>query len=68
MPSVTEKQLCKVSTRFPLESRLYMCTEQFPFSGVHEYSTIPIGRDNHTYKVTIDLRLFFGVDKRYGDV
>ena len=51
-PSVTEKQLCKVSTRFPLESRLYMYTEQFPFSGVHEYSTIPIGRDNHTYKVT----------------
>ena len=31
MPSITEKQLCKVSTRFPLESRLYMYmyTEQF---------------------------------------
>ena len=52
MPSVTEKRLCKVSTRFPLESRLYMYTEQLPFSGAHEYSTITIGRDNHTYKVT----------------
>ena len=46
MPSVMENKLCKVRTRFPLESRLYMYTEQLPFSGVHEYSTIPTGRDN----------------------
>ena len=51
MLSLTEMQLCKVSARFPLESRLYTKMKLFPFSRDMNIQLHPVGRAYPTLTV-----------------